>query len=168
MSFEFYFAEQLKKHPSMKYQDAIKLCYQAAFGAEHLLSDIERARSYLYEEFDSVLPTEEPLFEQISSDFVRVNLGAWKRENLPISALFEVFKSSATVTRNSKEAFFSYLEAAGRIMERNTFDFNRGTWIEFLEEYKKSGISPVHHSADYRGKENPHYRVVAYQNFKDR
>lgn len=168
MNFEFYFAKQLKNHPSMQYQDAIKLCYQAAFGAEHLLSDVERARSYLYEEFDSVSPTDEPLFEQISSDFVRVNLGAWKRENLPISALFEMFISSATVVRNSKEAFFSYLEAAGRIMEREIYDFNKAEWLVLLDEYRTAGMPPIHHSADYRGNENPHYRVVAYKSFKER
>ena len=38
MSFEFYFEEQLKKHPSMQFSDAVKLCYQAAMGAEHLLT----------------------------------------------------------------------------------------------------------------------------------
>ena len=165
MDFEFYFSEQLRMHPAMQYQDAVKLCYQASFGAEHLLSNIERARAYLYAEFDNVSPTDEPLFEQISPDFVRVNLGAWKREDLPISALFEVFKSTAFIKENAKEAFISYVEAAGEIMERKLPTFSREEWLAFIEEYKALGMPAIHHSEDYRANENPHYRVVAYKCF---
>lgn len=61
MSFGFYFDEQLKNHPSMQLSDAVKLCYQAAFGAEHLLSNTDRARAYLMAEFDDVSITDEQI-----------------------------------------------------------------------------------------------------------
>ena len=37
MDFTTCLREQLRRHPSMQPQDVIKLCYQAARGAEHLI-----------------------------------------------------------------------------------------------------------------------------------
>ena len=50
MEFEVYLKQQLALHPSMQPQDVVKLCYQAAHGAEHLLSDIKAAEKYFYQE----------------------------------------------------------------------------------------------------------------------
>ncbi len=163
MSFDIYFKEQLERHSSMQYQDAVKLCYQAAFGAEHLLSDLDRARVYLEEEYSSVSVSDEPLFERISDDVCRVNLGAWKREDFSIKALFEAFISSASIREDAKDAFLSYLGLAGQIMESEKRDFDKDAWRAFLEEYKGAGMPPLHHSIIYREREKPSYRIVAYK-----
>ena len=160
MDFASCFEIQIKNHPSMQYQDVVKLCYQAAFGAEHLLSDTECARAYLDDEFESVSATDEPLFERISPDVVRVNLGAWKREGFPVSALFEMFKSSARIKDNAKELLSSYLDEAEQVMAVKMSDFDRERWHIFLEEYKSAGMPSIHHSDTYRERENPHYRIV--------
>lgn len=160
MDFEFYFEDQLKKHPSMQFQDALKLCYQAAFGAEHLLSNEDRARAYLAAEFDSVLPTSEPLFEMISEEMARVNLGAWKRENRDLESLFNVFKDSAFVKVGAKEDFLLYLQTAQGVMSCSLPDFDLEKWCDFLEKYKEAGMPAIHHSAQYRETEKPSYRIV--------
>ena len=49
MEFNDFFLEQMERHPAMEARDAVKLCYQAAFGAEHLLQDREAAYRYLKE-----------------------------------------------------------------------------------------------------------------------
>ena len=79
MDFDFYLKEQLKLHPSMQMQDIIKMCYQATFGVEHLLSDTKRAKQYFHQEYTTT-PADAslPLYEAISDEFCRVNLGAWK------------------------------------------------------------------------------------------
>ena len=46
MDFDFYLKKQIELHPSMQMQDLVKMCYQAVFGMEHMLSDIEKAREY--------------------------------------------------------------------------------------------------------------------------
>lgn len=160
MDFKFYFKEQLKNHPSMQFEDVIKLCYQSSFGAEHLLSDTERARAYLYAEFDAILPTDEPIFEQISPDVARVNLGAWKRESRDIDTLFNAFVNSAYINENSGEFFFSNIDEAEQIMVNALKGFNKKEWDAFLEKYKAAGILPIHHSAKYREMEKPSYRIV--------
>ena len=57
MSIKNYLTEHIKKHPSLMPQDVVKLCYQAAFGAEHLLSDLSAAKRYFDLEFDGVEPS---------------------------------------------------------------------------------------------------------------
>lgn len=160
MDFKICFKNQLKMHPSMQYRDAVKLCYQASFGAEHLLSDVERARAYLYAEFESVLPSDEPLFEEISPEIARVNLGAWKREERNIEALFEAFKKSAFIREDAKECFASCLLIAESIMLERMPDFDFENWQVFLEKYRAEGMPPIHHSEIYREREKPSYRIV--------
>ena len=78
-----YLKEQCARHPSMEARDVLKLCFQAAFGAEHILSDVNKAKDYFFREFEYVSPTDEPVFERISDEVCRVNLGAWKKEGIP-------------------------------------------------------------------------------------
>lgn len=160
MDFKFYFSKQIEMHPSMQNEDAAKLCYQAAFGAEHLLSDLERAYAYLCAEFDRVDVTHEALFEYISPDVARVNLGAWKREGRAIDTLFEVFKSSAFIDENASEKLDIYLDTAQQVMQDKVPSFNVEDWRVFLKKYKEAGTPPIHHSAHYRECEKPAYRIV--------
>jgi hypothetical protein len=80
MSFEAFLREQMKKHPSMQPQDVVKMCYQAAFGAEHLLLDLDVAKSYHEKEYAEVVATKDELYEQISDTVCRINLSAWKAQ----------------------------------------------------------------------------------------
>jgi len=52
MEFGNYLTKQMTAHPCMQPQDIVKMCYQATFGAEHLLSDMDGAKKYFYEEYD--------------------------------------------------------------------------------------------------------------------
>ena len=167
MNFEFYFSDQLKRHPSIEHQDVIKLCYQAAFGAEHILSNAEAARGYLESEFASIEPSDEPLFEWISADVCRVNLGAWKKKDLPLDELFKAFLGSATINKNGKEAFFSYLDGAKRVMMDCVPDFSVEDWNAFLSSYLENGICAVHHSEKYRECEKPSYRIIRTDKIKE-
>ncbi len=146
-----YLKEQRARHPSMEARDALKLCYQAAFGAEHILSDIDKAKDYFYREFDQVPATDEPIFESISHEVCRINLGAWKREGLPADWLFNMFLLSCEIRTDPSKAFAEYTAEAAK--EFDGFD-------AFFSEYLKGGVRPVHHSDCYRAAEQPHYRVV--------
>lgn len=89
------FCRQKSRHPAMEAQDWMKLCFQAAFGAEHLALDPAAAEIYLREEFEEMPAGSEPLYEEISEETVRVNLGAWKREGLPVEWLLRMFLQTA-------------------------------------------------------------------------
>lgn len=160
MSFETYLSQQISAHPSARPQDIVKLCFQAAYGAEHLLSDCDAARNYLEREYADTKAKDIPLYEKISRDVCRVNLAAWKFRKLPVEWLFNIFSASASVQKGSKEFFLECLEIAEEVLRKAQIAFPIADWKEYLEEYKKSGMTAVHHSREYRECENPAYRIV--------
>ena len=162
MDFEFYLKKQLELHPSIQMQDIIKMCYQATFGVEHMLTDIERAHRYFRQEYDAT-PADPtiPLYEPISENFCRVNLAAWKFHNFAPEKLFELFVSSAKHNISSTPADFDTLaKAAETLIATDFFSFSPEEWNEYYTTYKNNGMHPVHHSDAYRQAERPAYRLV--------
>lgn len=169
MDFKYYLAEQIKKHPSMMPQDVVKLCYQAAMGAEHLLSDISAARRYFDAEFDSVLPREGELFESLSDEICRVDLGVWKAKGLNGDVLFEAFCAAAKAKSDGRDVLVGYVLDAGAFIEEHedSFSFSVDRWNDFLKEYLAMGMPAVHHSEIYRQAERPSYRIVKKGSLKE-
>lgn len=153
---EAYLREQKRLHPSMQPQDAVKLCFQAAFGAEHLLEDIEKAKNYFNTEFEGVQKAHGLLAEFIADDVCRINLAVWKKMGLCPNELFDLFVASASQKREgSEEIFWKYMSEAEKL------PWPVGHWQNFVEEYKKGGVRAVHHSQIYREQERPSYRIIS-------
>ncbi|MCM1542601.1 MAG: hypothetical protein NC121_15260 [Blautia sp.] len=115
--------EQAEKHPAMEAQDAVKLCYQAAFGAEHLLQDMDAAYRYLEREYGAVEADSSPLYEQIHEAVCRVNLAAWKREGLPLEWLFRMFaETAANPPENGEQVFRDCLDTVGKLIRAQAGD----------------------------------------------
>lgn len=138
-------------HPSMQPQDLAKLCYQAAFGAEHLLTDAAAAEHTFYKEFESVAPSAEPLFEPIAVGTVRVNLAAWKAHGMDAKWLWYLFSHSAVPLGMQEPICEDYVRRAMALVPAAT---------EYLEDYIRRGMPSLHHSAVYREGEKPSYRLV--------
>ena len=159
MRFEDCLRAQLRLHPSMRARDVVKLCVQAARGAEHLLADTDAARRYFDAEFAAVEPdSDQPLSEDISEEVSRVNLAAWKARAWDASRLFECFVQSARIAEDGEARLRTYLRAAEAMLDE--MPFSREEWREYLVEYIQSGMPAVHHSAEYRAAEHPAYRIV--------
>lgn len=157
ITFQDYLQEQISLHPSMQPQDVVKMCYQAAFGAEHLLADKDAAFTWLQKEFEEVKVTEvsERLYEQIDDKVCRINLREWKRRDMPLIWLFRIFVESASfVNPYGEESFAQCLSEAEMLIQQGAFSFSVKEW----EETKKQG--PVHHSETYRQQEQPAYRIA--------
>ena len=112
MSIRKYIIEQFELHRSMRPDDVVKLCYQAALGAEHLLTDPDGARRYFNSEFESVDERSGALYEKISDDIARVDLGAWKAKGMPSEWLFNMFYASACPKTDGKKKLVEYLSEA--------------------------------------------------------
>jgi len=125
----------------MQTQDIIKLCYQAAFGAEHLLTDVDKARAYFNDEYARTEAAVLPLYEAISQDVCRVNIAAWKQINLPPEWLFNIFVASIYPREDGAALFFDFLRQAGL-------------------DAVNIPVAAVHHSAAYRAAVRPAYRIV--------
>ena len=146
-------------------QDVIKLCYQAVFGAEHLLFNISTAKIYFDHEFDSVEAIDGELCEMISDDVCRVNLAVAKAKGIDRDLIFNAFVSSAKIGQGENDRFIGFLEEAEEIVRSGICNFSLDEWREFLEKYKDAGMPAVHHSQRYRDAEKPSYRIVNRKNF---
>lgn len=145
--------EQAKLHPSMQPRDALKMCYQAAHGAEHAMSDPAGARKYLREELKAVAADAgAPIYEQISPELCRVNLGAWKFHNMKWQWLFNMFTASG-----GSGDIEPLLETVRSLAERGMLPFTGADWDAELASWNGGAVS---HSEGYRAAEKPHYRIV--------
>lgn len=153
-------AEQLRIHRHSQPRDVVKMCYQAAFGAEHLLDNLEVAREYFYREYHTVDPVPGCIFEPISPHTCRVNMGAWKAAGMDPSWLFNMFVSSAGPKTPGDETFLRYLVQAEELIGSGITGMDLEEYKLFIQEYLQNGISPVHHSDAYRQGEKPAYRLT--------
>lgn len=162
MDFGYYLKHQIELHPSMQMQDVVKMCYQAVFGVEHMLSDIEKAKQYFFQEYEATPANFSiPLYEPISEDFCRINLGAWKSRNLDPEELFELFVTSANYNvPGTRTDLNNCAKSVEKLIAKNLLPFSLEKWKEYYVAYKNNGMHPVHHSEIYRLAEQPAYRLV--------
>jgi hypothetical protein len=145
----------------MKPQDIAKLCYQAAHGAEHLLSDLSRARAYFMAEWNATPSNPDiPLAEPISDRIARVNLAAWKAAGLSPDTLFDLFAATSTVSEEGNVLLEGYLAEADAYLKDRVTAEQLTAWRLFLFWYDGEGRPAVHHSEAYRTAESPAYRLV--------
>ena len=160
-------AAQAAAHPVMKPRDALKMSFQAAFGAEHLIADEAAARAYLEREFTETPESESaPLYESIAPDCARVNLAAWKAADIPLAWLEELFLLSARenakrAQKDREDAFSAALGAVRALAQEGKFSFSAQEFDDFIKEEYTSGVHAVHHSEAYRASELPAYRIVS-------
>lgn len=161
MNFTTVITQQIMLHPAFAPQDAGKLCYQAAFGAEHLLNDPESARRMFFDEFEAVTAPDIPLFEIIGEDYARVNLAAWKQAGLSPDSLFTLFEQTAnTPTSKGRNHLESLVADVAAMCWQDMLPFDEVAWQYFVADWQQKGYPPVRHSTQYREKEQPAYRVV--------
>ena len=83
-NFEKILLFHFEKYPLMKPVDAVKLCYQSAFGCGHLVKNEEFALSMLKNELENTTRDfDAQLFEPIGGGYVRFDLHKAKAVKIP-------------------------------------------------------------------------------------
>ena len=160
--FRNHLIQQAERHPALKPQDALKLCFQAAFGPEHLLVDEPSAKSRLLEELEAVTASPGILWEPISHRYARVNLAPFKHMDMPPESLWQAFSQSVRAPKDAAASslYEAYLDIVGEAARLGILPFGTADWQETLAGYLARGGGPIGHSPGYRQAEHPHYRVV--------
>ncbi len=152
------------RYPLMQPHDAIKLCYQACFGAEHMILNVNGAKEYLNREYEQALPDDSELFEQLPGGYARLHLGAAKREGIAAELIFALFYATAAAPQpeDAQQRFKELLDTIALLADDGTFEFSRHELEAYLLEYlsDEPEQSPVRHSGVYRYVYSPRYRVV--------
>ena len=153
MNFNQYVLDEVLRHGSAMPQDLVKLCFQAAFGAEHLLEDVVSAKGYFYTEFERVIANNaSPMVEHISNTVDRVNLAAWKAAQLPPEWLFNLFVESTHAemevsgkvnnadglyhdSHSATTIFATYISQVSELVETEQLPFSYDEWETYLLGY---------------------------------
>lgn len=151
---------QFARYPHMQPQDAAKLCYQGAYGCEHLIADRAHVREWLFTEMAAAAPTGR-LTEPISDRFCRVNLGDWRESGLKPEWLLTLFFRSAAWSaaypREATDAEFSALLCEAKKAGIRIGAFSEAEWEGFCSLYHGDA---VRHTPSYRAAYQPAYRVL--------
>ncbi len=159
MRIEDYLFSHISSHPELQAQDVLKFCYQAFFGPDHMLVDEKWAKLLFFDEYGLSRDPGSGLYENLSDEFCRVDLQAWKNAGLDGDLLFSIFISSCN-KRYDDSSFAEFLSSACSDLLRRKFPHLYAPWEEYLISYFAEGVHSVHHSTSYRNAYEPCYRVV--------
>lgn len=135
-----------KKYPNMQVKDKIKLIYQSVLGPNHLGKDLQPidVKTRLTKELQEPFNQKDNLYEWLSEEFLRINIGVYYKKRLAIDTLVDSFISSA------KKIPYNQLELKKRLTEYLTND-----------DLKGYDYQPISHSEIYRNIYLPHYLVIS-------
>ena len=137
-------------------QDAVKLCYQSAFGCGHLVKNAEIAMSMLKKEYDLVnTDNDAQLLEDIGGGYQRLYLSAAKSKGIGLEKICEIFIESANsgITTDLE----SKISALKTLAKEEKTPFSEKELADYLGGYNGE---MVRHSEKYRKEYAPAYRVV--------
>ncbi len=154
------------RYPAMQIADAVKLCYQAAFGGGHLITDPNAALVWLSRERASIDTYDEtaPFSEAIGYGMARLNLRAAPARQYTDTGILRIFAASAaeTAARSDNAARFEEaISALTASADAGETPFSAEALKDYLTDYRAHGIRAVHHTAAYNDAYHPAYRVVS-------
>lgn len=145
-----------EKYPLMEPVDAVKLCYQSAFGCGHLLKNKEFALSMLKKELLEIEGDPDArIFEIIGGEYVRLDLHKAKAEEIPEEKIAEIFFESAN--SGEKTAIEPKIGLLKKLAEEGRTPFSEKALSEYLSGYNGEMVS---HSKGYKNAYFPAYRVI--------
>jgi hypothetical protein len=154
---------QLQRYPAMQIQDLYKLVYQAALGNEHLMIDSAMVHEYLIRELESVqADSSELLLEEISPDgaVVRLNLRPFKARHGDHRALLQAMMQTARIFQKSQGRLARYWAQLEQMAVSGGIPFDATAVQSFFREMREKEYPAMHHSAAYKERYAPAYRVI--------
>ncbi len=154
--FEKILLYHFEKYPLMTPVDAVKLCYQSAFGCGHLVKNKDFALSMLKKEIDETTQElDAQLFEPIGEEYVRLDLHKAKALGISEEKIAKIFIESAN--SGEKTELEPKIEVLKKLAKEGKTPFSEKSFLEYLSGYKGEMVS---HSEEYRKAYAPAYRVV--------
>ncbi|MBR2822516.1 MAG: hypothetical protein IKE24_02385 [Clostridia bacterium] len=143
---------QRQRYPFMTEEDIVKFAFQGMLGVGHLIKSDRDARDRLAAEMESLAASDtEPLVEEISTDWVRLNLRPAKANGMSADDLARYLVRSAergalSFTRQDVYDFCVQLDDSERM---------KAAAAKVLDEHWLPS-----HSEQYRAAYHPAYRVL--------
>lgn len=146
--------------------DAYKWLFQGTLGGEHAVSDRADARAWLEQEWASLAPpsADEPLLVPLRPDrqIVRLHLRPYRAVGGDPVRLLDAFLASAMHIHPDRMLFTTTWHALGEQLQSAPIGgLTLAVWSELERMMAPQGYPAIHHSAAYRAKHRPAYRVLS-------
>lgn len=155
--------EQAALRPLWQLQDIYKLVFQAALGSEHAAPGEAAARRWLEDEVAMLGagPKDLPI-EGISPDgrLARVNLRPYFAAGGNLEWVLQAFLRTAVAWGGTRQDLQQYTAWAVELAAGGGLAFSAEEMHSFFDKLAEAGYPAAHHSAIYREKYQPAYRVV--------
>ena len=164
---------QMESYPESRLLDIYKSCFQDYMGAEHLVSDSERVKTYLDEELETTTLDElMPWYYEpcgIDSNYYRVSIRAIKEDIITEEMLLDAFVRSAnSVERPSVESWRDKWHMIIGTIDKMHLDLPLYDEDKvFIDSILSVGKYAISHSPEYREAYHPHYRIVERRIFEE-
>lgn len=165
----------VETHSSVTFVDVVKFLYQSVLGSFHMLDhmDDQKIETWIRESLAPIEPAARMLTEKLYGEkWVRLDLGAFKqRYGNDYKTAAQLFTKGRLETRVSQHEFTILIVELVKLVKDGMIrpvDSNVSfvALVErFLDEYKKMGYPPLHHSEIY-SKNNVSYIVVPASNIR--
>ena len=153
--------EQIKKHPNLELKDLLKLLYQNEFGPQHLAKNELESFKSLSKELQTIdYDPCEPLFEDIGSNALRLNLKALPRET-NINYINKIIVKSNEYFHGTNEKLVVKFGLLVVMAENNEIPFPIQQVRDETNSFAKNGFKPISHSDIYKESYSPSYRVIS-------
>ena len=156
-------AQQCAHWPGLAAQDLVKALYQASLGCGHFVPDEARAAAYLREEIASMTEGENgaPRVEPVGPRFCRVHLSPYRESGASPDTLARLFALSAHAdVEGGQDALFDGLNVMEAMADAGELPLDAQDVRAYLSQYRAADCPSVHHSAAFRARYAPAYRVV--------
>ena len=146
--------KHLETHPQATEEDVVKFVFQGMLGVGHLVSSAEAVRKRLEDEMArNPADDTEPLAEELSSRWVRLNLRPAKARGITPEELVQRVTRSAQLPLN-----YTRQDVVAFCLELDRFD--REKMRGAAERLRNESFLPSH-SEQYRAEYKPAYVVLA-------
>ncbi|MBX3244039.1 MAG: hypothetical protein KF685_06240 [Acidobacteria bacterium] len=151
--------------PAMNAQDAYKWLYQATRGAEHAVSDKEKAFARLETEWNALTQPsdDEPLWQPLRPDGLigRLNLRPFKATGGSVIDLQNAFLNSSLAFDSNGEFLYSaWIDLGDRLSASPYGNLNITDWRVLDAELQTHAFPAMGHSQTYRLAHSPAYRIL--------
>lgn len=150
LTFQEALLEHQKRYPLIKPQDYAKLAYQSAYGPAHFAPDKQQLLWSILKEWEAGdgLP---PLPEPIGNGLCRFHLSG----GVDLDGAALLAKLICLTAQNHQGSFVYFKEALAALEAMDLPDM-----AEWLENYRRKGLPPVHHSQVFHQSYRPRYRLL--------
>ena len=152
--------EYCRKFPGLEIEDVLKFLHQSCFGCEHLVSDENRVLMMIREELSSAAKDCIGGIEYLDGPFVRLHLDAVESGLAP-ETLAKLFVLSSQKEVEGLSAMSAKLGELCALAGSGKVHFSAAAVSSAIEQWRKTDFAPLHHSASFRQRYCPAYRVIA-------